>query len=54
MIEQEELDHQPNTSVNKEKQIYNPPILIIYETMMEIKSGNSGPSEHICGCGISS
>ena len=54
MIEQEELDQQQQININKEKLMYSPPKLIVYGTMIEIKGGNRGVSEHICGCGIGS
>lgn len=54
MTEQEELDQQQQMNVNKEKRMYSPPILIVYGTTIEIKGGNRGVSEHICGCGIGS
>lgn len=53
MIEQEELDQQ-QMNANKEKLVYSPPMLIVYGTIADTKSGNRGVSEHICGCGIGS
>ena len=54
MIEREELDEQQQINVNEEKLTYSPPILIVYGTMIEIKGGNLGVSENICGSGIGS
>jgi hypothetical protein len=55
MIEQGELDQPQQMNVNKEKPMYSPPILIVVlEIMREVKGGNRGVSEHICGCGIGS
>ncbi len=54
MLEQEELEQQQQMNVNKEKLMYSPPILIVYGTAIEIKGGNLGVAEHICGCGIGS
>lgn len=54
MIAQEELNQQQQMNANKEKLMYSPPVLIILGAMREIKGGNAGISEHICGCGIGS
>lgn len=54
MIEQEELDQQQQMHVNEEKLTYSPPILTVYGSTIEIKGGNLGISENICGCGIGS
>ncbi len=52
MMAQDELDQQQQMNVNIEKLIYSPPILIVLGIMREVKGGNRGVSEHICGCGI--
>lgn len=54
MIAQEELGQQQQINANKEQLMYSPPILIVLGTMREVKGGNMGISEHICGCGIGS
>lgn len=54
MMEQEALSQQQQMNVNKEKLMYSPPILIVLGTMKDVKGGNRGVSEHICGCGIGS
>ena len=54
MAVQQESDQQQQMDVNKEKRIYSPPILIVLGTMREIKGGNIGVSENVCGCGIGS
>lgn len=53
MKEQDELNRQQQVDENKEKLIYSPPILIVYETM-DIQGGTPGVSESICGGGIGS
>jgi hypothetical protein len=54
MIADEKLEQQQQMNVSKEKLLYSPPMVIVLETMREVKSGSLGISEHICGCGIGS
>lgn len=54
MTVQKGSDQPQSTNVNKEKRMYSPPTLITLGTMREVKGGNRGVSENICGCGIGS